>query len=133
MLPGGDRAHARRLEHRGVSVVTVVLPFVPVTATSAAAGVRPSGRSAARSISDRTGTPAAPRPGGARVALGHAGAGHHEVGVVDQCASTVGPRPARSTSFHAQRRRVLDRACSTPRRRRPVFDHGHGVAAAATA
>ncbi len=58
MLPAAELAIPDARTIASIRVVTVVLPLVPVTATSRGASGRARRRAAARSISERTGTPA---------------------------------------------------------------------------
>ena len=58
MLPTAVLRRPASAHIAAIIVVTVVLPFVPVTATRHGGGVRARSRSTATSTSERTGTPA---------------------------------------------------------------------------
>ena len=57
-VPGGDARDPAARSMASISVVTVVLPLVPVTAINRGPSGRARRRAAARSISERMGTPA---------------------------------------------------------------------------
>ncbi len=59
MFPAATLAIPAVRSMASISVVTVVLPLVPVTAINRGASGRARRRAAARSISERMGTPAA--------------------------------------------------------------------------
>ena len=89
MLPAAIARTPDAVSISAISVVTVVFPLVPVTATSRGASARPRSRSAARSISDRTGDPAAASRTMAGWS-GHARARHDQVGGVAASVTAAG-------------------------------------------
>ena len=95
-----------------ISVVTVVLPLVPVTATIGA-----SVRSAARSISLRTGTVAARAAAERRVVEPHQRARHDEIGRADDASDRLGGRAPRRGRRRARAHRRPGAAYAAARAR----------------
>ena len=107
-----------------MSVVTVVLPLVPVTATSRGGCGRCRSRSTARSTSDRTGIPAAR----ARTIAGWSGCTPGLGTTRSACRDHVGHRRVVGRFEHRRARGDrARRALAVHVTGRPVLDDGHVV------
>ena len=110
MFPAATARRPDASSIAAVRLVTVVFPFVPVTATIGAAA-----RSAARSISLRTATPARACGDDRRMRFGDQRARHDELDLADRRAVPVVRRARRR---RARQRRDAPRRASGRRRRR---------------